>query len=248
MGKVNLRLIFLSYGRSERKGLEMFQVLMVEDSRNAARLMRDALERVGYEVFEAANGAEALALLDVQRVDIIVLDVMMPVMDGYEFTEKLRYVGDMTPILMVTAKDLPEERCRGFIAGTDDYMVKPINTDELVLRIRALLRRARIASERKLRVGDVVLDCDELAICRNSERYDIPQKEFQLLYKLLSYPGQIFTRHQLMEEIWGRESDSLDTTINVHVARLRQRFGEWDEFDIKTVRGLGYKAVVRDGR
>lgn len=222
----------------------MFQVLMVEDSRNAARLMRDVLEREGYEVFEAGNGAEALELLDAQRVDIIVLDVMMPVMDGYEFTEKLRYVGDMTPILMVTAKDLPEERCQGFIAGTDDYMVKPVNPDELILRIKALLRRARIASERKLQIGDIVLDCDALTVTRKDEQHAIPQKEFQLLYKLLSYPGQIFTRHQLMEEIWGRNSDSLDTTINVHVTRLRQRFGEWEEFEIKAVRGLGYKAVV----
>lgn len=225
----------------------MFQILVVEDGKNAARLMRDVLQRAGYEVFEAGNGAEALDVLERQRADLIVLDVMMPVMDGYEFCEKLRYVGDMTPILMVTAKDLPEERCRGFIVGADDYLVKPVNTDELLLRIKALLRRARIASERKLRVGDVVLDYDTLTVSRGGVAQAIPQKEFQLLYKLLSYPGKIFTRMQLMDEIWGRDSESMDTTVNVHVARLRQRFGDWPEFEIAAVRGIGYKAVVHDG-
>lgn len=225
----------------------MFQILVVEDGKNAARLMRDVLQRAGYEVFEAGTGAEALDVLERQRADLIVLDVMMPVMDGYEFCEKLRYVGDMTPILMVTAKDLPEERCRGFIVGADDYLVKPVNTDELLLRIKALLRRARIASERKLRVGDVVLDYDTLTVSRGGVAQAIPQKEFQLLYKLLSYPGKIFTRMQLMDEIWGRDSESMDTTVNVHVARLRQRFGDWPEFEIAAVRGIGYKAVVHDG-
>lgn len=222
----------------------MFQILIVEDDRNTARLMKAVLRHAGYEIYEAENGADALKVTDKQHIDLIVLDVMMPVMDGYEFTEQLRSVGDNTPILMVTAKDLPEEKCKGFLVGTDDYMVKPVNEEELVLRIRALLRRSKIANERKLCIGKVTLDYDALTVSREGFSQTLPQKEFHLLYKLLSYPDKIFTRLQLMDEIWGMESNSLDTTVNVHVTRLRRRFEDWPEFKIVAIRGIGYKAVI----
>lgn len=224
----------------------MFQILVVEDSKNTARLMKAVLKRAGYEVHEAGNGAEALEVMDKQHIDLIVLDVMMPVIDGYEFTERLRTAGDNTPILMVTAKDLPEEKCKGFIVGTDDYMVKPVNENELVLRIKALLRRSQIANEHKLQIGKVSLDYDSFTVSRDGVSQTIPQKEFQLLYKLLSYPDKIFTRLQLMDEIWGMESNTIDTTVNVHITRLRRRFEEWPEFEIIAIRGIGYKAVVHN--
>lgn len=222
----------------------MFQILVVEDDKNTTRLMKAVLKHAGYEVHQAANGAEALEITDKQHIDLIVLDVMMPVMDGYEFTEHMRDGGDETPILMVTARELPEEKCRGFRAGTDDYMVKPVNEEELLLRIRALLRRSRIASERKLRIGKVTLDYDAFSVTRDGVTETIPQKEFQLLYKLLSYPDRIFTRLQLMDEIWGMDSDTLETTVNVHITRLRRRYENWPEFELVAVRGVGYKAVI----
>lgn len=225
----------------------MFQILVVEDDKNTARLMRAVLRRAGYEVHQAANGAEALAVTDRQHIDLIVLDVMMPVMDGYEFTERMRSGGDNTPILMVTARDLPEEKCKGFRVGTDDYMVKPVNEEEMLLRIKALLRRSRIASEHKLRIGPVTLDYDALTVSRDGVSQTIPQKEFQLLYTLLSYPDKVFTRLQLMDEIWGMESTTVDTTVNVHINRLRRRFETWSEFEIVAVRGIGYKAVIHRG-
>lgn len=224
----------------------MFQILVVEDDKNTMLLMSAVLKRAGYQVFCAVNGADALALMDKQHVDLILLDVMMPVMDGYEFTDRMRTAGDSTPILMVTAKDLPEEKCKGFIVGTDDYMVKPVNEDEMLLRIKALLRRSQIANERKLRIGKVLLDYDALTVSRDGVSQTLPQKEFQLLYKLLSYPDKIFTRLQLMDDIWGMESNTVDTTVNVHITRLRRRFGTWPEFELVAIRGIGYKAVTHN--
>ncbi|MCD8018302.1 MAG: response regulator transcription factor [Clostridiales bacterium] len=222
----------------------MFQILVVEDDKNTALLMKTLLRHNGYEVFQASNGVEALDVMDVQHIDLIVLDVMMPQMDGYEFTEQLRSCGDNTPILMVTAKQLPEEKCKGFRVGTDDYMVKPVNEEELLLRIKALLRRSQIASEHKLHIGKITMDYDALTVSRDGVSQTLPQKEFYLLYKLLSYPDKIFTRLQLMDEIWGMDSDSIDTTVNVHVNRLRKRFDSWPEFKIVAIRGVGYKAVL----
>jgi two-component system OmpR family response regulator len=224
----------------------MFCILVVEDDRNTAKLMKTILSHAGYEVFSAQNGLEALEVTDKQHIDLILLDIMMPKMDGYEFAERLRNCGDNTPILMVTAKQLPEEKCRGFLVGTDDYMVKPVNENEMLLRIKALLRRSQIANERKLKIGKVVLDYDALMVTREGISQTLPQKEFYLLYKLLSYPNKIFTRLQLMDEIWGMESESNDTTVNVHVARLRKRFEDWSEFEILAIRGIGYKAVIRN--
>ena len=226
----------------------MYQIMVVEDDKSTAKLMRAVLTHNGYKVFQAANGQEALEMLDSQHIDLIVLDVMMPVMDGYEFTEQLRRCGNNTPILMVTAKQLPEEKCRGFLVGTDDYMVKPVNEEEMLLRIKALLRRAQIANEHKLHIGKVTLDYDALTVSREGNSQTLPQKEFYLLYKLLSYPDKIFTRLQLMDEIWGMESETVDTTVNVHVNRLRKKFEQWPEFEIVAIRGIGYKAVISNGK
>ena len=226
----------------------MFQIMVVEDDKSTAKLMRAVLSHNGYKVFQAANGQEALEMLDYQHIDLIVLDVMMPVMDGYEFTEQLRRCGNNTPILMVTAKQLPEEKCRGFLVGTDDYMVKPVNEEEMLLRIKALLRRAQIANEHKLHIGKVTLDYDALTVSREGNSQTLPQKEFYLLYKLLSYPDKIFTRLQLLDEIWGMESETVDTTVNVHVNRLRKKFEQWPEFEIVAIRGIGYKAVISNGK
>lgn len=221
----------------------MFQILVAEDDRNTRRLLQAVLENDGYQVVTAEDGESALEVLDRQHVDLVVLDVMMPKMDGYEFTKTLRACNNNLPILMVSAKQLPTDKKQGFLVGTDDYMTKPIDEEEMLLRIKALLRRARIVSERRIVVGDVVLDYDALSVRRGDQVKVLPQKEFLLLYKLLSYPGKIFTRIQLMDEIWGADSDTGWETVTVHVGRLRKRFQDWPEFDIVSVRGLGYKAV-----
>ena len=221
----------------------MFHILVVDDDKNTRRLFRAILESAGYTVSAASDGAEALELMDVEHIDLVVLDIMMPNMDGYEFTKALREVENNLPILMVSAKQLPEDKKKGFLVGTDDYMTKPIDEEEMLLRIKALLRRAKIVNDRRIEIGDVVLDYDSLTVTGHGERQELPQKEFMLLYKLLSYPGKIFTRIQLMDEIWGAESDTGWETVTVHIGRLRKRFDGWQEFSIESVRGLGYKAV-----
>jgi len=207
--------------------------------------MRAILENADYTVSTAADGEEALAVMEKEHVDLVVLDVMMPKMDGYEFTRFLRENDNNVPILMVSAKQLPMDKNKGFAVGTDDYMTKPVDQDEFLYRIKALLRRAKIANERRIVIGDVVIDYDSLSVTKGSEVQELPQKEFLLLYKLLSYPGKIFTRIQLMDEIWGAESETKWETVTVHVGRLRKRFEGWNEFEIESVRGLGYKAVKK---
>ena len=221
----------------------MFHILVVDDDKSTRLLLRTVLEAENYTVSTAGNGAEALEIMDREHVDLVVLDVMMPEMDGYEFTERLRSADDNLPVLMVSARQLPADKRKGFLVGTDDYMTKPIDEEEMLLRIKALLRRARIVSERKIVIGDVVLDYDSLTVSRRGEVQELPQKEFLLLYKLLSYPGKIFTRIQLMDEIWGADSETGWETVTVHIGRLRKRFEGWEEFEIESVRGLGYKAV-----
>lgn len=223
----------------------MVQILVADDDKNTRLLLKAVLEAEGYGVHTAENGVDALAILDREHIDLVVLDVMMPRMDGYEFTKTLREGNSNLPILMVSAKQLPDDKRKGFLVGTDDYMTKPIDEVEMLLRIRALLRRAQIANERKITLGDVVLDHDSLTVSRGDIHQELPQKEFLLLYKLLSYPGKIFTRIQLMDEIWGMESDTGWETVTVHIGRLRKRFEGWPEFEIVSVRGLGYKAVKR---
>ena len=223
----------------------MFHVLVVDDDKNTRLLMRALLEGEHYTVTLAASGEEALSAMERTHVDLVVLDLMMPRMDGYEFTRELRAASNDLPILMVSARQLPEDRKKGFLAGIDDFMVKPVDEEELLLRIKALLRRSKIASERRIVVGVAVLDYDTLSVSRGGETMVLPQKEFLLLYKLLSYPGKIFTRIELMDEIWGADSETGWETVTVHVGRLRRRFEGWSEFEIVSVRGLGYKAVKK---
>ncbi len=223
----------------------MFQILVADDDRNTRRLLQAVLEAEGYQVFTAENGEDALKVMDRQHIDLAVLDIMMPKMDGYEFTRTLRQGSNNLPILMVSAKHLPSDKKHGFLVGTDDYMTKPIDEEEMLWRIKALLRRAQIANERRIVVGSIVLDYDSLSVSRPGEVQQLPQKEFMLLYKLLSSPGKIFTRIQLMDEIWGADSDTGWETVTVHIGRLRKRFGDWPEFEIVAVRGLGYKAVKK---
>ena len=222
----------------------MLHILVADDDKNTRRLLRAVLEPE-YSVFTASSGQEALDILDREHIDLIILDVMMPELDGLEFTRLLRSNRNELPILMVSAKQLPADRKQGFLAGTDDYMTKPVDTEELLLRVRALLRRAKIANERRLQVGAATLDYDTLTVSRGEESVLLPVKEFQLLFLLLSYPGKIFTRIQLMDEIWGVDSESGWETVTVHVGRLRKRFEAWEDFEIQSVRGLGYRAVIQ---
>ena len=223
----------------------MFNILVVDDDKNTRMFFQGMLESEGYTVYTAENGEDALSVMDRLHVDLVVLDIMMPKMDGYEFTRLLRESQNNLPILMVSAKQLPADKHRGFMAGTDDYITKPIDDEEMLYRIKALLRRAKIASEHKIVIGDVVLDYDSLTVSRKDEVQELPQKEFMLLYTLLSYPGKIFTRIQLMDEIWGADSDTGWETVTVHIGRLRRRFEGYPEFSIESVRGLGYKAVKK---
>ena len=223
----------------------MFQILVVDDDRNTRLLLRAVLQAENYTVFTAENGEDALQVMDREHIDLVVLDVMMPKMDGYEFTRILRQTDNNLPILMVSARQMPADKRQGFLVGTDDYITKPIDEVEMLLRIKALLRRARIASEHRIVLGEVVLDYDSFTVSRGGETQELPQKEFMLLYKLLSYPGKIFTRIQLMDESWGAESDTGWETVTVHIGRLRKRFEGWPEFEIVSVRGLGYKAVKK---
>ena len=223
----------------------MFHILVVDDDKNTRLFLKAVLEAENYNVSTACNGQDALELMDKEYIDLVVLDIMMPKMDGYEFTRLLRQSNNDLPILMVSAKQLPSDRHKGFLVGTDDYITKPIDEKEMLLRIKALLRRARIVSERRIVIDDVRLDFDSMTVTRGNEIIELPQKEFLLLYKLLSYPGKIFTRIQLMDEIWGADSETGWETVTVHIGRLRKKFEGWDEFSIESVRGLGYKAVRR---
>ncbi|MBQ7383276.1 MAG: response regulator transcription factor [Clostridia bacterium] len=223
----------------------MFHILVADDDKHTRMFLRAVLEGANYTVTTAGNGEEALSVLEREHIDLVVLDVMMPKMDGYEFTRTLREAQNNLPILMVSAKQLPADKHKGFMVGTDDYITKPIDDEEMLYRIKALLRRAKIANERKIEIGEVTLDYDSFTVTRGDEVHTLPQKEFLLLYKLLSYPGKIFTRIQLMDEIWGSESDTGWETVTVHIARLRKRFEGWSEFEIESVRGLGYKAVKK---
>lgn len=223
----------------------MFKILVVDDDKNIRKLIKAVLENASYIVSTAENGVDALNQMDSEHFDLVVLDIMMPEMDGYTFTETVRRQNKELPILMVSAKHEPSDKHKGFIVGTDDYITKPIDEEEMLLRIKALLRRAKIVSERQIIVGDVVLDYDSYTVTKDGNSIELPQKEFLLLYKLLSYPGKIFTRIQLMDEIWGVESETGWETVTVHINRLRKHFENWPEFQIEAVRGLGYKAIKK---
>ena len=224
---------------------ENYKILVVDDEKLLVKGVKFNLENEGYEVECAYDGASAVELARNGRFDLIILDVMMPRMDGFTLTRTIRESGSMLPILMLTAKDMPQDKHTGFIVGTDDYMTKPPDRQELVLRIKALLRRARIVDEHRITIGDVELDYDTHTVRRGHDAQVLPPKEFNLLYKLLAYPERTFTRLELLDEIWGMDSESDDKTVNVHINRLRTRFYDWPEFEIQTIRGIGYRAIKK---
>ena len=221
----------------------MLKILIAEDDRELRQLFSHVLNRHGYTGVGVSNGQEALDAMDTDFYDMIISDIMMPVMDGYELVRQLRDVGNTTPVLMITAKDAFDDMRIGFQSGVDDYMVKPINVNEMVLRVQALLRRAQMINDRKQTIGDTVMECDSLTVTVAGDSMVLPQKEFMLLYKMAAYPGKIFTRQQLMDEIWGYDSESDSHTVDVHIGRLRDRFRDNADFKIVTIRGVGYKVV-----
>ena len=221
----------------------MLKILIAEDDKELRQLFSHILTKNGYVVKGVSNGKEALDALDKDYYDLIISDIMMPVMNGYEFVRLLRSSGSNPPVMMITAKDAFDDMREGFVSGTDDYMVKPININEMVLRVGALLRRAQMINDRKLIFGKTILELDSLSVYTETENFILPQKEFMLLYKMASFPGKIFTRHQLMDEIWGYENESDTHTVDVHIARLRDRFKNNTDFKIVTMRGVGYKVV-----
>ncbi len=223
----------------------MPNILVVEDDKALNKLICRVLERNGHAVFSACGGEEALSLLDGTHIDLVLTDIMMPGTDGYELVAAIRAADTKMPVIFITAKSGFGDKLRGFNLGADDYMVKPIDINELVLRVNAILRRSRIANERRLVIGSTVLDADSFTVSAGGSTSALPQKEFLLLFKLLSYPGRIFTRYEIMDEIWGYDSESDEKTINVHISKLRSRFEENGDFSIETVRGLGYKAVLK---
>ena len=221
----------------------MLKILIAEDDGELLRLFSHVLTKNGYAVRGVSDGQEALDAMQGDYFDLIISDIMMPRVDGYELVSRLRSAGNQTPVLMITAKDAFDDMQRGFLSGTDDYMVKPVNVNEMVLRVSALLRRARMINERRQVLGSTILECDSLTVNTGTETFNLPQKEFMLLYKMASYPGKIFTRQQLMDEIWGYDSDSDTHTVDVHIGRLRDRFRDNGDFKIVTIRGVGYKVV-----
>ena len=221
----------------------MFKILIVEDDTELCQLFSHVLEKNGYHTRMVSNGQEALDALAEEYVDLIISDIMMPVMDGYELVRSLRKKSVMTPVLMITARDAFDDMRLGFLSGTDDYMVKPINVSEMVLRVGALLRRVQMMNEHRQVIGETVMECDSLSVTVDGESMVLPQKEFMLLYKMASFPGRIFTRQQLMDDIWGYDSSTDTHTVDVHIARLRERFRDNPDFKIVTMRGVGYKVV-----
>lgn len=224
----------------------MFNILVVEDDKNLRKLITTYLQRNKYNTYEATNGEEALNVLDQSYIDLIVSDIMMPQMDGYELIKSLREAKYDVPILIITAKSEIEDKKEGFLLGADDYMVKPINIEEMLLRVQVLLRRSKSASEKKIQIGDLLLNYNQLSVIKKDKTYNLAQKEFYLLYKLLSTPNTIFTRQELIEEVWGLESDSDYRTVDVHIKRIREKMKDVDEFEIVTIRGIGYKAIIHE--
>ncbi len=218
-------------------------ILIAEDDRELQQLFSHVLTKKGYTVRGVSNGQEALDALEAEYCDLIISDIMMPVMDGYELVRRLRAAGSTTPVLMITAKDSFDDMQQGFLSGSDDYMVKPVNVNEMALRVGALLRRAQMIHDRRQTIGSTVLEYDSLSVVAGDETLFLPQKEFMLLYKMASYPGKIFTRQQLMDEIWGYENETDTHTVDVHIGRLRDRFRDNPDFKIVTIRGVGYKVV-----
>ena len=223
----------------------MFKILVVEDDKNLRKLITNYLKKNEYITYEATNGLEALDIMDTNYIDLIISDIMMKEMDGYELTKSLRDANYTIPILLVTAKSTIADKKEGFLLGADDYMVKPINMEELLLRVKVLLRRANAANEQKLIIGNLIIDYKQMSVLYKGKNYQLAQKEFQLLYKLLSTPDTIFTRQELIEEIWGLDSESDFRTVDVHIKRIREKLNNVKEFEIVTIRGIGYKAIIK---
>ena len=221
----------------------MLKILIAEDDRELRQLFEHVLVKNGYSVRGVSDGQEALDAMDEEYFNLIISDIMMPVMDGYTLVRSLREAGDTTPVLMITAKDAFDDMRMGFLSGTDDYMVKPVNVNEMVLRVSALLRRAQMISERRQVIGGTTMECDSLTVTNENGSMVLPQKEFMLLYKMASFPGKIFTRQQLMDDIWGYDSESDTHTVDVHIGRLREKFRDSKDFRIVTLRGVGDKGV-----
>ncbi len=220
----------------------MFTILVVEDDQPLRKMMTAFLTLNGYKTIGAGNGEEALKAMESVLPDLVIADVMMPVMDGWRLTQAVREAWPMMPIILVTARDTLEDKRTGFAAGADDYLTKPLDLDELLLHVGALLRRSQAMTSHKLTVGETVLDYDSLSVTRGDTVLTLPKKEFYLLFKLLSSPKQIFTRRQLMDEIWGMDAQSDERTVDVHIKRLREKCEVFPDFSLVTVRGLGYKA------
>jgi DNA-binding response OmpR family regulator len=224
----------------------MEKILIAEDDADLLKIFQTVLRKEGYEVIPVEDGAKALEYLNREYVDLIISDIMMPNLDGYQLITALRDAGQKTPILLITAKEGFDDMRKGFSLGTDDYMVKPVNMNELVLRVQALIRRSRMQNERRQTFGPLTMELDSMTITVGEESQVLPQKEFMLLYKLLNSPGKTFTRQQLMDEIWGTDSPSDVRTVDVHINRLRERFRDLPDYEIVTVRGLGYKLIHHD--
>lgn len=222
----------------------MAKILIVEDDANLRMLMCMRLKSK-YEIVAESDGEKALARYEEGGIDLVVTDLMMPGMDGYALVESIRSLGHNTPVIILTAKDGISDKGRGFAVGTDDYMTKPVNFEELSWRIDALLRRSKIANEGRISIGEVVVDKQSFTVTRGGEVYELPTKEFQLLFLLLSYPGKIFTKENILDSVWGYSSESDEFTVRTHINRLRNKFEKFPEFEIVTIRGVGYKAVIK---
>ena len=221
----------------------MFHILVAEDDTSLNRMISDKLNREGFRAFSAFDGEEALRIMDKEHIDLVICDIMMPKVNGYELTRLLRGAGYELPVLMITAKNQMEDMEKGFKAGTDDYMIKPINLKEMTLRINALLRRAQLEANKRIKIGNTTLDYSGLTVTVGSKVFDMPPKEFYLLFKLLNNPNKVFTRLELLDELWGMDTESDERNVDAHIKKLRRKFGDDADFKIVTVRGLGYKAV-----
>ncbi|MFV0466121.1 MAG: response regulator transcription factor [Lachnospiraceae bacterium] len=225
----------------------MFAILVVEDDRTLNRMIELKLQQENYRVFTSFDGVEALSAMEHHHVDLIICDLMMPNMNGLELIKALRESRNHLPVLMITAKDQMEDMESGFAAGSDDYMIKPVRMKELLLRVGALLRRVKIENEKQLRINQAVLDYQTLSVEIRGDHFELPPKEFYLLFKLLSNPNKIFTRLDLMDEIWGMENDSDERTVDTHIKKLRRKFEGYPDFELQTIRGIGYRGKVSDG-
>lgn len=224
----------------------MIKILIVEDHKNIRKLYSDFLKQQGFETLETVDGLAAIERLHIVKVDLMIVDVMMPRMDGYELAKIVRENDPNLPILMITAKDHLDDKISGFKSGVDDYMTKPIELSEFLMRIQALLRRSKVSLTQMIEIGSFRLDESQFLIKRNTKSFDLPKKEFQLLFKLASYPNRVFTRTQLLDDVWGLDVDTDERTVDVHIKRIREKLDAYNDFKIKTVRGLGYRLEISD--